>query len=69
MLNSYKKRAAPLDFEEGFGKLKEGLTLSCPMWRLCGILTLAIYISPKNGPIDLLLGKEMVLHVMAIISL
>jgi hypothetical protein len=22
---SYKKRAAPLDFEEGFGKLKEGL--------------------------------------------
>jgi hypothetical protein len=25
MLNCYKKRAAPLDFEEGFGKLKEGL--------------------------------------------
>jgi hypothetical protein len=38
------------------------------MWRLCGILSLAIYISPNNGPIDLLLGKEMVLHVMAIIS-
>jgi hypothetical protein len=25
MLNSYEKRAAPIDFEEGFGKLKEGL--------------------------------------------
>ncbi len=25
MLTIYKKRAAPLDFEEGFGKLKEGL--------------------------------------------
>jgi hypothetical protein len=39
------------------------------MWRLCGVLTLAIYISPNNGPIDLLLGEEMILHVMAIISL
>ncbi len=46
----------------------KGLTLSSPMWRLCGVLTLAIYISPNNGPIDLLLVKEMVLRVMAIIS-
>jgi hypothetical protein len=44
------------------------LTLSCPMWRLCGVLTLVIYIYPNNGPIDLLLDKKMVLHVMAIIS-
>jgi hypothetical protein len=44
-------------------------TLSCPLWHLCGILTLAIYISPNNGPLDLLLGKKMILHVMAIISL
>ncbi len=45
------------------------LTLSCPMWRFCGVLTLAVYISPNNGPIDLLLGEEMILHVMAIIFL
>ncbi len=38
------------------------------MWRLCGILTLAIYISPNKGLIDLLLGKKMILHVLAIIS-
>jgi hypothetical protein len=25
MLTIYKKRTAPLDFKEGFGKLKEGL--------------------------------------------
>jgi hypothetical protein len=39
------------------------LTLSCPMpmWRLCGVLTLAIYIFPNNGLIDLFLGEEMVL--------
>ncbi len=49
-------------------ELQPLLTLSCPMWHLCGILTLAIYISPNNGPIDLHLGKEIVLHVMAIIS-
>jgi hypothetical protein len=38
------------------------------MWCLCGVLTLAMYLSPNNGPIDLLLDEEMVLHVMAIIS-
>ncbi len=32
-----------------------------PMWRLCGVLTLAIYIFPNNGLIDLFLGEEMVL--------
>jgi hypothetical protein len=29
------------------------------MWRLCGVLTLAVYISPNNSPIDLLSIEEM----------
>jgi hypothetical protein len=28
------------------------------MWHLCGVLTLAIYISPNSGRIDLLLSEE-----------
>ncbi len=42
-----------------------GITLSCPMWHLCGILTLAIYISPITDPIDLFSIEEMILHVLA----
>jgi hypothetical protein len=34
------------------------LTLSFPGRRLVGVLTLAIYISPNNGRIDLLLIKK-----------
>jgi hypothetical protein len=34
--------------------------------RLLCVLTLAINISPNNGPIDLLLNKKMILHVMVI---
>ncbi len=36
------------------------------MGRLWGILTLAIYNSPNNGPIDLLPSKKMIVHVLAI---
>jgi hypothetical protein len=42
------------------------LTLSCLGGRLGGVLTLAIYISPNNGPIDLLPSAEMIVHVLAI---
>ncbi len=34
------------------------LTLSCPGSPLGVLLTLAIYISPNNGPIDLLLNEK-----------
>ncbi len=42
------------------------LTLSFPMGQLWGILTLAMYISPNNGLIDLLLNEEMIVYVLKI---
>ncbi len=42
------------------------LTRSCLGGHLGGILTLAIHNSPNNGPIDLISGEDMTLHVMAI---
>jgi hypothetical protein len=34
--------------------------------RLLCVLTLAIDISPNNGPIDLILTEEIIVHVLAI---
>jgi hypothetical protein len=34
--------------------------------HLCGILSLAIHISPNNGPIDLFSSEEMIVYVLAI---
>ncbi len=42
------------------------LALSCPGGHLGGVLTLVIYISPHNGPIDLLPGKKIIVYVLAI---
>jgi hypothetical protein len=42
------------------------LTLSCPGSPLGVLLTLAIYISPNNGPIDLLSIEKIILHVLVI---
>jgi hypothetical protein len=46
--------------------LGRDLTIFFPMGRLWGILTLAMYISPNNGLIDLLIIEEMFFHVLAI---
>jgi hypothetical protein len=42
------------------------LTLSCPGGPLGVLLTLAIYISPNNVPIDLHPNKETIVHVLSI---
>jgi hypothetical protein len=42
------------------------LTLSRLTMRLLCVLTLAIDISPNNGPIGLIPSEEMIIHVWAI---
>jgi hypothetical protein len=39
------------------------LTLSYPMWPLCGNLVLGIHISPINGPIEIILSRKLIYYV------
>ncbi len=39
------------------------LTLSYPMWPLCGHLVLGIHISPNNGPIEMIPSGKLIYYV------
>ena len=49
----------------GIGR-KQILTLSCLGWRLGGVLSLDIHISPTNGPIDMVSIAKLVYYVLPI---